>query len=120
MKVRIGEDGATGAGVQESPGREIGPELTTTPGVCGGEPCIAGTRIRPHVPADFVRAYREGGDSLDRAIERTREQYPTLGYRQILIAVAFEAGKRHALETSTAEQQLAAVRAAVCGEDCDG
>lgn len=55
------------------------PGITSTPGVCSGSPCIAGTRIE-------TRIIRELGYDIDKLTEA----YPHLTITQIEVAMAFE------------------------------
>lgn len=93
--------------------REVGPGVTVTDGVQGGEPCLANSRMPTWAPAELVADHRSAGHDLDDAIEHAREAFPHLGHREILICAAFEAGRRYARETSQAEQTVAAVRRAL-------
>ena len=58
---------------------ELAPGITSTPGVCGGEPCIAGTRWR----TSTAREYHY--DSL-----RILRDYPSLTVAQVDAAIAYE------------------------------
>lgn len=58
---------------------ELAPGITSTPGVCGGEPCIAGTRWR----TSTAREYHY--DSL-----RILRDYPHLTVAQVDAAIAYE------------------------------
>ncbi len=48
----------------------INPRITSNPDVCGGEPCVAGTRIPVHV----VLGHLAAGDDWDTLLE----EYPRL------------------------------------------
>ncbi len=57
------------------------PAVTFTPGVCGGDPCIPGTRI----PAALVYEYHRLGWSVLKLVE----EYPELTYHQVAAAIAW-------------------------------
>ena len=61
---------------------ELAPGIMSTPGVCGGEPCIAGTRWR----TSTAREYHY--DSL-----RILRDYPSLTVAQVDAAIAYERGR---------------------------
>lgn len=63
----------------ETGATELAPGITSTPGVCGGEPCIAGTRWR----TSTAREYRY--DSL-----HILRDYPHLTVAQVDAAIAYE------------------------------
>jgi uncharacterized protein (DUF433 family) len=50
--------------------KQLAPGIEATPGVCGGEPCIAGTRINVRV----LECYRRGGWSDETLLAN----YPSL------------------------------------------
>jgi uncharacterized protein (DUF433 family) len=62
--------------------------IQATPRVCGGSPCIAGTRI----PVWIIEGLRRDGASVATLIE----MYPTLSENQIL--AAFRYADQHADE----------------------
>jgi uncharacterized protein (DUF433 family) len=57
------------------------PEIAADPRICGGEPCIAGTRI----PVRVIHQYRQWGFES----EKIRERYPFLSIGQITAALQF-------------------------------
>lgn len=58
------------------------PAVTFTPGVCGGDPCIPGTRI----PAALVYEYAR---TLGWSVLKLVEEYPGVTYRQVEAAIAW-------------------------------
>ena len=61
-------------------------KIRPTPGVMGGVPVIAGTRIAP----EFVWSFHEAGYTTEQIIE----QYPHLHPEDIAVAIQYEADKR--------------------------
>lgn len=61
-------------------------KIRRTPGVMGGEPVIAGTRITP----DLVWSFHEDGFTTDQIIE----QYTHLHPEDVEAAIRFEAKRR--------------------------
>lgn len=62
--------------------------ISSNPNVCGGEPCIKGTRIQVRQLVLMLR----NGDSIERLLD----DYPTLTREDVLGALAFAAGvSRH-------------------------
>lgn len=61
---------------------ELAPGITSTPGVCGGDPCIAGTRWRTSTAREY--SY----DSL-----HILRDYPSLTVAQVDAAIAYERGR---------------------------
>jgi len=57
--------------------------ITADPSVCGGQPCIRGTRIPVHVLLDFLAA----GDSVEDLLR----EYPQLKREDIHAALAYAA-----------------------------
>lgn len=81
--------------------------VTRTPGVCGGKPCVAGTRVRVW---DVYQWFEEGGASVAEIVE----QFPQLTPADVHAAMAYfwdhEAEIRR--EMADADAALAAARAA--------
>ena len=57
------------------------PRVTRTPGVCGGKPCVAGTRVR----VQDVYEWHAGGASVDKIIK----QFPRLTRADVHAAMAY-------------------------------
>jgi uncharacterized protein (DUF433 family) len=69
--------------------------VTTTPGVCGGKPCVAGTRVRVWDIA--VRA--QAGQSPDELLT----QFPHLTLSDVHAALAYYYDNRQAIDEQAAE-----------------
>lgn len=69
--------------------------VTSTPGVCGGKPCIAGTRIRVWDVASLAQA----GHSPDEILSA----YPHLTLADIYAALAYYYDNREAIEAQIVE-----------------
>ena len=67
------------------------PHITKVPGVCGGRPCIDGTRVRV---LNIVYLLKEGYEP-----DRMLEQYPTLNLAQVHAALAYYYDHREEIET---------------------
>lgn len=71
--------------------------ISATPGVCGGKPCIAGTRIRVFDVASLAQA----GYLPDEIIER----YPSLTLSDVHAALSYYYDNRDEIERQAAEDQ---------------
>ena len=69
--------------------------ITSTPGVCGGKPCIAGTRIRVW----DVAALAQTGHSPDEILAH----YPGLTLADVHAALAYYYDNRRAIDDQVAE-----------------
>lgn len=77
---------------------DIGTLITSTPGVYGGEPCLAGTRF----PVSMVAAYaREGPAGLQDLLEA----YPWLDEAKVHAAVAYYLANREKFERQFEAEQ---------------
>lgn len=56
--------------------------LRVDPNIMGGEPCIKGTRIPPRCVSSLAKH--------GYTVEAIRDEYPTLTYKQIAVALAWE------------------------------
>ena len=65
---------------------EISPGITSTPGVVGGEPCLAGTRIPPWV----IRSRFVAGESIAEIVEDMQ-----VSIAQVETALLYEGWLRH-------------------------
>src|SRR5438105_10997188 len=74
--------------------------ISSTPGVCGGKPCIAGTRIR--VQDIVIRT--ELGDSPDQIVHA----YPQLTLADIHAALAYYHDNRAAIDQQIREGEALA------------
>ncbi len=45
--------------------KNVNPRITADPNVCGGDPCVAGTRIPVHV----ILSHLAAGDSMETVLE---------------------------------------------------
>jgi uncharacterized protein (DUF433 family) len=63
--------------------KELHPRITSDPKVCGGDPCVAGTRIPVHI----VLSHLAGGDSLETILDN----FPTLKREDISACLEFAA-----------------------------
>jgi uncharacterized protein (DUF433 family) len=70
--------------------KSIGEYVTSTPGVCGGKPCIAGTRIRIQ---DVYVWHELQGQSVDQIVSR----FPQLTHAGVYAALAYFWENREAL-----------------------
>ena len=61
----------------------MSPRITSDPGICGGKPCIAGTRMR----VLDVLEYMAGGDSVDELLRA----FPYISREDVLACLAFAA-----------------------------
>jgi len=68
--------------------------ITSTPGVCGGKPCIVGTRIRVWDVAVLAQA----GYSPDEVIE----QFPHLGLSDVYAALSYYYDNRESIDEQAA------------------
>ena len=57
------------------------PRIVSKPGVCGGEPCITGTRIPVHI----VLSHLAAGESHETVLE----QFPTLHQEDISACLGY-------------------------------
>jgi len=71
--------------------------ITSTPGVCGGKPCIAGTRIRVW----DVASLSQGGQSPDEILA----QYPSLTLADVYAALAYYYDNQAELDRLAAEDE---------------
>ena len=62
------------------------PGITATPGVQGGAPCFAGTRLPVRIVAAIAERHGYG---------LTRRTYPQLTVEQVTLALAFSAGMKY-------------------------
>ena len=76
----------------------IGELITQTPGVNGGRPCIAGTRLSVAHIVDLV----EEGLSPSEIVS---EAHPQLSLAQLYAALAFYHQNREAIDRDRTEQQ---------------
>jgi uncharacterized protein (DUF433 family) len=74
--------------------------ITKTPDVCGGQPCIDGTRVRVK---NIAALHKEG-----LTPEQMLPQYPFLGLAQIHAALAYYYDNRGEIEAAMAEDEQAA------------
>src|SRR5512139_751801 len=74
--------------------------VTKTAGVCGGQPCIDGTRVRVK---NIAALQKEG-----MAPEQMLTQYPFLNLAQIHAALAYYYDNREEIEAAMAEDERAA------------
>jgi uncharacterized protein (DUF433 family) len=74
--------------------------VTSTPGVCGGKPCVAGTRIR--VQDIVIRT--ELGDSPDHIIQA----YPQLTLADVHAALAYYFDNRELIDQQIREGETLA------------
>jgi uncharacterized protein (DUF433 family) len=72
--------------------------ITKTPGVCGADACIAGTRI----PVWIIADYNKAGKSL----AAIRRNYPHLSIKQIHRAVLYYKNNRREIEKQIRENQI--------------
>jgi uncharacterized protein (DUF433 family) len=75
------------------------PGIESTPGVCGGEPCIAGTRI----PVWLLERARQLGSSEADVLRA----YPTLRARDLVDAWAYVEMHREEIEQQIRENEEA-------------
>jgi uncharacterized protein (DUF433 family) len=61
---------------------QLANRITSTPGVCGGKPCIAGTRIRV---LDVYAMYELGGKTPDEIVAA----YPHISLAKVHSALAY-------------------------------
>ena len=85
--------------VTEKP-KSIADHITSTPGVCGGKPCIAGTRISV---LDIYAAHELGGLTPDEIVS----QYPTISLADVHSALAYYYDHRNEIEQSYKDCDLA-------------
>lgn len=71
--------------------------ITSTPGVCGGKPCITGTRIRVWDVASLAQA----GSSPDEIIMH----YPSLTLADVHAALSYFYDNRTEIEKTAAEDE---------------
>ena len=57
--------------------------ISTNPAICGGKPCIKGTRIWVSLILDFLANGMTEGELLD--------EYPQLSHEDVLAAIAYGA-----------------------------
>jgi len=69
--------------------------ITTTPGVCGGKPCIAGTRVRVW----DIAVLAQGGASPDEVLML----FPHLTLSDVHAALAYYYDNREAVDAQAAE-----------------
>lgn len=67
---------------------DIGTLITSTPGVYGGRPCLAGTRF----PVLQIAAYVRDGWTAERILE----EHPRLGEEKVHAAIAYYLANREA------------------------
>ena len=67
---------------------DIGTLITSTPGVYGGRPCLAGTRF----PVLQIAAYARDGWTAERMLE----EHPHLGEEKVHAAIAYYLANREA------------------------
>lgn len=60
----------------------MNPRITTDPEICGGEPCIAGTRIPVHI----VLSHLAAGDSIEDILQA----FPRLDREDITSCLEYE------------------------------
>jgi uncharacterized protein (DUF433 family) len=72
--------------------------IVQTPGVCGGKPCIAGSRIRVQ---DVAILYEEAGNSP----EQIHEAFPSVTLAQIYAAIAYFLDHRDEIHAEIAEEE---------------
>ncbi len=92
---------------------DIGTLITSTPGVYGGRPCLAGTRF----PVLQVAAYVRDGWTAEQILE----EYPHLGREKVHAAIAYYLANREAFHAELDvdvdeirqrfEEDLAAIKA---------
>ncbi|HEX5245292.1 MAG TPA: DUF433 domain-containing protein [Tepidisphaeraceae bacterium] len=71
--------------------------ISATPGLCGGKPCIAGTRIRVFDIASLAQS----GYLPDEIIER----YPSLTLADVHAALSYYYDNRNEIERQAAEDE---------------
>jgi uncharacterized protein (DUF433 family) len=77
---------------------DIGTLITSTPGVYGGQPCLAGTRF----PVSLVAAYaREGAAGILELFEA----YPWLDQAKVYAAVAYYLANQNEFELRFNEER---------------
>lgn len=69
--------------------------ITSNPAICGGKPCVSGTRMRVRDVLEYLSA----GDSVDDLVEA----YPYLSREAILACLAFAADRSDAPLLQAAE-----------------
>jgi len=77
----------------------LAPGIVSSPDICGGEPCIAGTRIPVWL---LVQARRLGASEADLL-----QAYPALHPTDLLHAWAYERDHREEIERQIAENEEA-------------
>ena len=77
----------------------LGSGIESTPGVCGGDPCIAGTRI----PLWTLESYRRLGLTEARILDA----YPTLRAADLVNAWTYVAGHPDEIERQIRENEEA-------------
>jgi uncharacterized protein (DUF433 family) len=73
--------------------------ITKTPGVCGGQPCIDGTRVR----VKNVAGLQKEGFTPEQMLT----QYPSLNLAQVHAALAYYYDHREEIEAAMAEDEKA-------------
>jgi uncharacterized protein (DUF433 family) len=71
--------------------------ISITPGVCGGKPCIVGTRIR----VSDIAVLAQSGHSPDEILGH----YPLLTLSDVRAALAYYYDNRQAIDKQTAEDE---------------
>ena len=74
------------------------PRITSTPGVCGGKPCIAGTRIRVQ---DIHIWHELQGQSADEIVS----QFPQLTMGDVYAALSYFWDHRDEIELQMADAE---------------
>src|SRR5579862_8516264 len=69
--------------------------ITSTPGVCGGKPCVAGTRVRVW----DIAVQAQAGQSPDEILTH----FPHLTLSDIHAALAYYYDNRHAIDQQAAD-----------------
>jgi len=69
--------------------------VTSTPGICGGKPCVAGTRVRVW----DIAVHAQGGESPDEILLR----FPHLTLSDVHAALAYYYDNREAIDEQAAE-----------------
>jgi uncharacterized protein (DUF433 family) len=78
---------------------DIGQLVTRTPGVCGGRPCLAGTRVTVSCVAGW---YHQG-----LSAEEIESEHTHLGLGQIHAALAYYFANRDEIDAEIAEEREA-------------
>jgi uncharacterized protein (DUF433 family) len=77
---------------------QLADRITSTSGVCGGKPCIAGTRIRV---LDVYAMYELGGKTPDEIVAA----YPHISLAEVHSALAYYYSHREEIEKSYQESK---------------